>query len=516
MFKINYNIYVQCFFYTFLWQLMLLILYKIDLIYYNPLFELSDIIPNYLFIFFLSVIFSSPLFSFILICFLYNSGILLYFLTRQNITLHQLPEVPELIAIFSPMSYFFIIFLLILIYFTYKTSRKINFIVQKTKPRIFHIGISFLFLSLIAFGAKIYYPKIENHNTESFNKFATWKHGGQLYSIIYHYADTKNMNIKLNKVSTEIYPNLKFKKNPQSELIIIILLESFVPRSDLQSENFKPFLKEFGFKSKELETPAYGGLSAKSEFEILCGLPELQPLGNISFNYLGGKKVNFCLPSLISKFNYKTISITGTASHFHNAKNAYSSIGFDQSLSKKDISHDDLDGIHPSDKSIFEKAYNEILIKDDDKLFLYVFTAAGHAPYTLNKKNRPRLSDDLYFDRVTYTEQELKEFLTKLDMLNIDTSIIILSDHATNATYATTNSNSISKNKLLNVWYRSNSLEDFDKNCSQYFQIPKFFTNQKCKTFPKNGNNIVDRGKNFPNYDDNNTLILKLIKNSKN
>ena len=508
MLKNNYNIYVQCLFFTFLWQLILSTLYLIDLINYNPLVEVSDVIPNYFFIFFTSLIFSSPLFSFILIVFLYNSGVLLYFFTRQNITLAQINNFPELVTIYSPMSFFIIIFVLILIYFTLKISRKINFIIQKTKVRFFHIGICFLFLFLIAFGTKIYFPKISKHNTENFNKFATWKHGGQLYSIIYHYADRRNTIIKLNEISSEISPTLKFKKIPQSELIIIILLESFIPRSVLQPENFKPFLKEFGFKSINLESPAYGGYSAKSEFEILCGLPELQLFGEMSFNYLGGNEVNFCLPSLISKFNYKTISITGTGPHFHNAKNAYSSLGFDQNISKKDISHDDLDGRHPSDKSVFEKVYNEILSKDNDKLFLYVFTAAGHSHYALNKKNRPRLSDDLYFDRITYTEQELKEFLTKLDILNLETSIVIAGDHATDSSKLKSN------NKLLNVWYRSNKLDDFDTNCSQYFQIPKFFTNQKCKSIPKNQNDIVDRGKNFPNYDENKNLILKLIKKS--
>jgi membrane protease YdiL (CAAX protease family) len=123
---------------------------------------------------------------------------LLYFFTRQNITLAQINNLPELIAIYYPVSFFIIILVLILIYFTFKFSRKISFIIQKKKVRFFQISISFLFLFLIAFGTTIYFPKISKHNTESFNKFSTWKHGGQLYSIIYHYADRRNMIIKLN------------------------------------------------------------------------------------------------------------------------------------------------------------------------------------------------------------------------------------------------------------------------------------------------------------------------------
>lgn len=508
MLKINNNIILQCFFYTFLWQSILSVFYVIDLINYNPLIELSDIIPNYFFIIFTTAIFSSPLFSLILISCIYTLGCLLYFFTKQNITVAQISNLPELITVFSPISFFIIIFLLIFIFSTYIISKKINRIIQKPKIRFCYIIISLLFILFIAFGTKIYFPKIQKHNTESFNKFATWKHGGQLYSIIYHYADRRNTIMKLNGISSDVSPILKFKKKPQSEVILIILLESFVPKSDLQPRNFKHFLKEFRFKSINLETPAYGGFSAKSEFEILCGLPELQPLGDMTFNYLGGNELNFCLPSLISNFNYNTISISGTDPHFHNAENAYKSVGFNKSLSKKDLSYYDLDGSHPSDKTIFEKAYNEIISKDDERLFLYVFTAAGHIPYALNENNRPRLSDDLYFDRVSYTEKELKEFLTKLDMLNLDTSIIILSDHAP------VGSNLKNNNKLLNVWYRLNGLGDIDENCSQYFQIPKFFTKQKCKNISKNENSIVGRGKNFPNYEKNKNLILKLIKSS--
>ena len=508
MLKNNYNIYIQSLIFTIIFQLILSILYLNDNIKYNPLIELSDIIPNYFFIFFITIVFSSPLFSLFLILFIYIAGVLLYFFTNQNITLSQINNLPELIAIYYPVSFYIIILVLILIYFVFKISKKINFIVQKKSVRFFQIFICFLFLFSIAFGTTIYFPKIQKHNTESFNKFATWKHGGQLYSIIYHYADKRNAIIKLNEIPSEISHNLKFEKIPQSKIIIIILLESFIPRSVLQPENFKPFLKEFGFKSIKLESPAYGGFSAKSEFEILCGLPELQPLGDMSFNYLGGKRVNFCLPSLISNFDYKTISITGTLPHFHNAQNAYSSLGFDESISKKDLSNDDLDGIHPSDKSIFKEAYNKILNNEKNRLFLYVFTAAGHAPFALNKKSRPRLSDDLYFDRITYTEEELKEFLTKLDELNLDTSIVIAADHATN------NSKLKNNNKLLDVWYRSNNLEDLDKNCSQYFQLPKFFTSQACQKIPQRKNHIIDRGNNFPNYDKYNNLILGFIKNS--
>ena len=508
MIKNTKNIYLQCLFFTCIWQLSLFTLYLANLITYNPLVELSDIAPNFFFIFFLSLIFSSPLFTFILLFLIYSSGVLLYYLTRQNFTLTQIKNLPELISIYSPTSFFVIIFLFIFIYFLFKISKKINFINQRLNPRILQIAICVAFLSLLSFGTQLYFPKISKHNTESFNKFATWKHGGQLYSIIYHYAERKNMIMKLDKISGKITPELNFINNPKSELLMLILLESFVPMSDMQPNNFSPFLKDLGFKSITLESPAYGGYSAKSEFEVLCGIPELQPLGDMTFNYLGGKDLNFCLPSLISKYNFKTVSITGTGLHFHNAKNAYPSIGFKKIISKNDLDKNDLDGIHPSDESMFNHAYNEIFKKKDSNLFLYLFTAAGHSPYELNPIKRPKISNNQYFDRISYTERELKDFLVKLKQLNLETSIIIVGDHATESSKLKRN------HKLLNVWYKSNVLNDLNKDCSQYFEIPKFFTGQKCNKIDKNENEIIGRGENFPSFVKVNSLILNLIKKS--
>ena len=512
MSKNFYNIYVQCFLFTLVWQIILSTLYLADLITYNPLIEISDILPNYFFIFLISLIFLSPLFSLILLSLIYFLGGLLYFFTRQNITLTQIYNLPELIAIYNPYSFFIIIIFILVIYLLYTVSIKLNTINLKSKTRLYNICLCFFLLSMIGLGPKYYFPIISKHNTENFNKFATWKHGGQLYSIIYHYADKNNMLHKLKEISKENINDIssphKFKKKLDVDLIMIILLESFVPRSDLQPKKFKPFLKDLDFESVILETPAYGGYSAKSEFEILCGLPELQPFGDMTFNYFGGNEIDFCLPSVLSKLNFQTLSITGTGIHFHNAKKSYSSIGFSKSISKKDLDNNDLDGRHPSDKTIYERAYKEILNREKDKLFLYVFTAAGHSPYKLNKKNRPKLTNDIYLDRVTYSEKELIEFLKKINSLNIKKSIVIAGDHATESSIFNRNKN------LLTVWYKSDSLNDFDENCSQYYQIPKFFTNQRCLKINTDQDKIIGRGKNFSGYDSYNEIIMKLIKNS--
>ena len=510
MVKNSSNIFLQTLFFAIVWQFLLSLLYFNDLIYYNPLIELSDFLPNFLFIFFITLIFSSPLFSFFLISTIYIIGVIVYFYIRQNITIGQLENVRELFLIYSPTSFVLIFFFIIFFYFLFKICIKFNYLKQKIKLRFFFIGLYLILFGYIIYGTQYYFPKIKYHNTENFNKFATWKHGGQLYSIIYHYAESRNFKIILKNISGEISPLLKFSEKPKSKLILMILLESFVPRSEMEPFKFKPFLEQHGFDSIILESPAYGGLSAKTEFEILCGLPELQIFGDLTFNYLGGKNVNFCLPSVLSSHNYKTISLIGTDPHFHNSTNAYMSLGFNKIINKKNLVTDDYDGNHPSDATLYSKAIDEIIKNKDNSTFLYVFTSAGHSPYELNPLKRPRLTDDKYFDRVMYSENELINFLLKIQSLRIDTSIIIAGDHATNSSKLKRNK------KLLKVWVKSNIFrEKNDKSiCSQYFEIPKFLTGQSCKSYDFKNKEIIGRSNNSILYNDYKDIILNLTKKS--
>ena len=101
-----------------------------------------------------------------------------------------------------------------------------------------------------------------------------------------------------------------------------------------------------------------------------------------------------------------------------------------------------------------------------------------------------------------------KYYRVKLKQLNLETSIIIAGDHATESSKFKRN------HKLLNVWYKSNVLNDLSKDCSQYFEISKFFTGQKCNKIDKNENEIIGRGENFPSFNAVNSLILNLIKKS--
>ena len=84
--------------------------------------------------------------------------------------------------------------------------------------------------------------------------------------------------------------------------------------------------------------------------------------------------------------------------------------------------------------------------------------------------------------------------MKKLELLNIQTSVIVAGDHATESSKLKGNNN------LLNIWYKSDDTNNF-LDCSQYYDIPRFFTNQKCNKIKKSAKLILGRGKNLLYYE---------------
>ena len=175
-------------------------------------------------------------------------------------------------------------------------------------------------------------------------------------------------------------------------------------------------------------------MSAGAEFELLCGAPELNLLGSMTFNYLGSVNAGFCLPAVLENLGYSSIAVTGTKPHFHNAAQAYTAIGFSTFYSKQHIETSDYDGIHPSDKSIYE-AILRIMSNQQGPMFYYVFTAAGHSPYALNEVTRPPLVDGFkesrYVNRLIYSHLELSNFIEFIREQQPSSLVIAVGDHNT-------------------------------------------------------------------------------------
>jgi len=455
---------------TLVWQLALLPLYLFDLIYFNPILTLSDFAFNFLFILSLVIFFGNRVFAIFLIAALYFAGIALYFFTKKNLTISQIQNIPELYLNF-PYEFliilFFVTFLSFSIFFVAKKRTRHLSISNKT--RFFYVLFLIIFFLSATLKPEFFWKVIEGHNINKLNRFATWKSGGQIYSIFFHFIESQILRKKLKDHKTNLSNKFIFKHeindlNIQKN-VYIILLESYVSKSKLNGLNLN-FLEKINFKMHELQSPVFGGNSAASEFEILCGIPETQILGDLTFNYLGRNETKICMPNWFKRGGYKTFSFTGTLPYFHNAENAYLSMGITERFHKHHLPEGDYDGVHPSDKTIYEFVYEKI--KDSYPGFYYIFTAAGHSNYELNQKNRPRLTKNKYIDRITYTELEVKSFLEKIISKDPESLIVLLGDHATRASIEL---NQDIESRILPVYFYG-----FDEKIyriSHYFEIFK-------------------------------------------
>jgi len=466
-----------------LFQLILFPLFVFDLIYYNPLNTLSDITSNALIISILIALFGTISSSVAITIIFYLLGILVYYFLRRNIVY---TDYTHLIEVFQSMSFFYsmllIVLAIILYYIIYTFGARVKNIPLNNFNLNFRLVLFFFaisFFSILLIFPSAIYQTIKGHNIENFNKGATWKHGGQIYGIIYNFLESKFQEDELKKIKFNSVP---FKYDPLqfpiNRNVHLILLESFIPIeyvSDLQTlRNYHSNLPVSG----KAISPVFGGQSAGAEFEILCGLPELFPLGNLTFNSLGDRNINFCLPDKLHHLGYKTLAFTGTSAHFHNAVNAYKAIGFDQHFSKKHLPKNDMDGVHVSDKVIYSFV-REHIAESSSPLFTYTFTSAGHQNYALNKNNRPLIIESRlnsqYLNRLYYSQLELKEHIDKLIEIDPNALILFIGDHLTTA--------ALEVNKHLNSYempfgiiINGKSL-DFNDKFIAYNEISKILEN---------------------------------------
>jgi phosphoglycerol transferase MdoB-like AlkP superfamily enzyme len=269
---------------------------------------------------------------------------------------------------------------------------------------------------------------------------ASWKHGGQIYSIYYAALEEK---INSNKIDSHVIQdsafNLKPFKPSKTPNVYLIVLESFRPIHSLDAEIVERIAEKVDINrlvrfNYEGVSPVFGGMSAAAEFELLCGVPELNVLGTLTFNYLGGVNAGLCLPAILENLGYSTVAVTGTKPHFHNASSAYTALGFSTFYSKQHIETSDYDGIHPSDNSIY-KTILRIMGNQHGPMLYYLFTAAGHSPYSLNEVSRPPivngLNESRYVNRLLYSHLELSSFIELIREQQPDSLFIVVGDHNT-------------------------------------------------------------------------------------
>lgn len=222
----------------------------------------------------------------------------------------------------------------------------------------------------------------------------------------------------------------------------ILVLESFVDPShfrelDCGGDPLDPRFRRWIDQSGSLALAAtFGGKSARSEFEVLCGVPSFERLG-VDLMALRGAAVP-CLPNLLRRHGYVTISNSSGPASFFNHDVAHPAMGFEHPHFGDDfvMTEAEMDGEYLADDAYYPQLMRWVLpvVAERRPLLNYVLTWAGHYPFDLNPERHPPVcAEDTVAGKVAnnahYASVAAADFVEAIEAHDPDALILVLSDH---------------------------------------------------------------------------------------
>lgn len=246
-------------------------------------------------------------------------------------------------------------------------------------------------------------------------------------------AEKLLMAVPKKVVSTQVF-------TPRN--VHIVLLESFWDPNELKKAKYKqnPLSPEFRklWKSagySHAMAPVFGGYTANSEFEVLCGFPVVKD--NVKFERQLLNDVP-CLPHILAENGYKTMASHPNVPVFWNRVNAYRRIGFQTYWSLQDFVKDDMNREFLSDVSLYRQVMDKIqpALDAHQPILDYIVTYFGHWNYPLsesrpNKVTSPSPVEEVsgYANTVYYKSREMMDFINEMRKRDPDGIIVLFGDH---------------------------------------------------------------------------------------
>jgi len=307
-------------------------------------------------------------------------------------------------------------------------------------------------LVLLVFASPFVYPAVVVKIDNSFYSYVPWDQknnfeGNGVLFYILAAESRKRINYPQKQDEASIRQILsagpfghgleqpKTKRN-----VHLILVESLWDPMKLKNTVFStdPIYPEFrellSYSRSEVLVPVFGGKTANSEFEVLCGLPA--DSGDVEFITSVTRPLP-CLPNLLRYLGYATMASHPNDKNFWGRISAYKSLGFGEynSIDSFDMSDRNY-GSFISDESLFNQNLRLVGGKKAG-LFNYVVTISNHYPYGLDGKNRPAVIQVTpnkkslrdYSNSIYYTTKETFEFIKKLRQSDPDALIVVFGDH---------------------------------------------------------------------------------------
>jgi len=224
--------------------------------------------------------------------------------------------------------------------------------------------------------------------------------------------------------------------------IHIVLLESFWDPNALKKAKFKhnPLSPEFRelWKSAGYShalAPVFGGFTANSEFEVLCGFPVVKDAVKFERQLLNDAP---CLPHILADKGYRTIASHPNVPVFWNRVNAYKRMGFQTYWSLEDFVQDDMNQEFMSDSTLYRQVLEKISGSLDAKqpVLDYIVTYFGHWNYPLSESRPNKVSSSSEVEEVTayantvyYKSRELMGFINEMRKRDPEGIIVVFGDH---------------------------------------------------------------------------------------
>lgn len=246
-------------------------------------------------------------------------------------------------------------------------------------------------------------------------------------------------NLRLNHSMTP--PSSPANNSPQRNVHVIVLESFWDPAlltavglsNDPLDPEFRALWRETG--NSHALSPVFGGYTANTEFEVLCGFPVTED----SVFFEGGLRHDVpCLPRLLGSEGYRTIASHPNIAAFWNRVNAYQRIGFDTYWSIDNFVSDDINRDFLSDSSMYRQVMEKTgpLLDAGKPVFNYILTIFGHLDYPLNAQ-RPAVIEAVsgskmvqdYANTIYYKSRELMDFLKLLRARDPDGLILLFGDH---------------------------------------------------------------------------------------
>lgn len=276
-------------------------------------------------------------------------------------------------------------------------------------------------------------------------------HGATLFSIqegARYFADSDfppdpdQAQQAASNLLTAVNPTAAAKESFTPRNVHIVLLESFWDPTALKKARYDrdPMPKDFrdlwksGGHSKAL-APVFGGYTANSEFEMLCGFPVVKDSVKFERQLLNDAP---CLPHILAERGYWTVASHPNVPVFWNRVNAYRRMGFETYWAQEDFVLDDMNKEFLSDASLYRQVLEKVsnALQERRPILNYIVTYFGHWKYPLSKSrpNKIKTPSEVeevssYANTVYYKARELMAFLKQLRERDPEGLIVVFGDH---------------------------------------------------------------------------------------